>query len=293
MTPEFPLKLTSVKRTLWSFTIYLGITLLSGATAQSQVRVLIIDGVNNHDWQAGTKGIQTMLAESGGFTVDVATLMPATLDQWRPDFSKYAVVINNFNGGHTDTGLRWPSDAERPLEEFVRAGGGLVVYHAANNAFLHWTAYNDMMGLGWRDPSFGPGLAVASDGSIITIPKGSGLKPGHPARGDFEVHVLDTGHPITRGLPSSWIQPMEQLTHGQHGPAEGLTILTYAHSNVSKQNEPMDWVRNYGKGRVYVTILGHTWKNEPNPNLETKEFRKMFVQGVAWAAGGKAWANIK
>ena len=58
---------------------------------------------------------------------------------------------------------------------------------------------------------------------------------------------------------------MEQLTHGQHGPARGLTILTYAHSPVSEKNEPMDWVRNYGKGRVYVTMLGHTWKDEPNP----------------------------
>jgi type 1 glutamine amidotransferase len=80
---------------------------------------------------------------------------------------------------------------------------------------------------------------------------------------------------------------MEQLTHGQHGPANDLTILTYAHSQVSGQNEPMDWVRSYGHGRVYVTMLGHTWKNESNPNLETKEFRKMFAQGVRWAAMGQ------
>jgi len=44
------------------------------------------------------------------------------------------------------------------------------------------------------------------------------------------------------------------MTHGQHGPAEGLTILTYAVSEVSHHGEPMDWVRNYGKGRVYVTM---------------------------------------
>jgi hypothetical protein len=27
-------------------------------TAQSQIRILVVDGVNNHDWQAGTTGIR-------------------------------------------------------------------------------------------------------------------------------------------------------------------------------------------------------------------------------------------
>mgnify|MGYP006180946763 CR=1 FL=1 len=31
---------------------------------------------------------------------------------------------------------------------FVRNGGGLYVWHAGNNAFPHWPAYNDMIGLG-------------------------------------------------------------------------------------------------------------------------------------------------
>jgi type 1 glutamine amidotransferase len=260
------------------------VVMLLPMMGHGQLRVLIVDGVNNHDWQAGTKGIQDILKEKGGFTVEVNTVMAETLEKWNPGFAKYDVVINNFNGGHTEKGLAWPARVESALETYVRGGGGLVVYHAANNAFLNWAAYNDMIGLGWRDPSFGVGLAVAEDGSIVTIPKGSGLKPGHPPRHDFEVHVRDTGHPVTQGLPVKWMQPMEQLTHGQHGPAEGLTILTYAYSETSKQNEPMDWVRSYGKGRVYVTMLGHTWKNEANPNLDCKEFRQLFAQGVRWAA---------
>jgi uncharacterized protein len=257
------------------------------ALAHAQIRVLIIDGVNNHDWAAGTAGIRSILDDAGGFRVDVATVTPETFDEWNPDFGKYQAIVNNFNGGHTEKGIEWPQRVEKLFEAYVKGGGGLVVYHAANNAFLHWGAYNDMIGLGWRDPDFGPGLAVADDGKAVTIPKGTGLKPGHPARGDFVVHVLDRQHPITRGLPEHWLQPMEQLTHGQHGPAQGLTILTYAHSSVSGKNEPMDWVRNYGDGRVYVTMLGHTWKNEPNPNLASPEFRRLLAQGIRWAATGK------
>lgn len=255
--------------------------------AQAEIRVLIIDGVNNHDWAAGTSGIQSVLKEAGGFSVDVSTVTPETLDLWSPDFSRYQVVVNNFNGGHTEKGIKWPERVEKRFESYVKSGGGLVIYHAANNAFLHWAAYNDMIGLGWRDPDFGPGVAISDEGKIVTIPKSTGLKSGHPARGDFVVHVLNRDHPVTRGLPDHWLQPMEQLTHGQPGPAQGLTILTYAHSPVSGKNEPMDWVRNYGNGRIYVTMLGHTWKNEPNPNLASVEFRTILAQGIHWAATGK------
>jgi hypothetical protein len=101
------------------------------------------------------------------------------------------------------------------------------------------------------------------------------------------VFVLDKQHPIMRGLPSHWMHPAEQLTHGQHGPAEGLDVLTYAFSEVSQQGEPMDWVRDYGKGRVYTTMLGHTWKNEGNANLDDLHFQALLARGAEWAATGK------
>jgi type 1 glutamine amidotransferase len=247
--------------------------------AGPQVSVLIVDGMNNHDWQAGTRAIQSILGSTARFRVDVCTYPQ------KPDFSRYDVVINNFNGGHTKEGTRWPRETEQALEDYVRGGGGLVIFHAANNAFLEWPAYNEMIGLGWRDNSFGPGLAVV-DGRVTNIPKGSGLNPGHGPRHDFDIFVLAKDHPITRGLPDHWTHPSEQLTHGQHGPADGLTVLTYAVSEISKQGEPMDWVRQYGKGHVYVTMLGHTWKNEPNPNLDDVNFQALLARGTEWAATG-------
>src|SRR3954447_18353268 len=91
------------------------------SAADRKLAALVIDGMNNHDWAAGTRAIQSILEESGRFTVDVSTY-PA-----KPDFRKYDVVINNFNGGHTATGTRWPRDVEQALESFVRNGGGLVI----------------------------------------------------------------------------------------------------------------------------------------------------------------------
>lgn len=268
--------------------------LASSYPAESQparTRVLIVDGINNHDWKTATRAITEILSGTGLFAVEVSTTPPREASQelweaWHPDFSRYDVVVNNFNGGHTEDGIAWPAKVQTSLETFVQAGGGLVSYHAANNAFLHWAAYNEMIGLGWRSKSFGEGIAISDRDEVIIIPKGSGLEPGHPPRMDFAIHVRGVAHPITAGMPKVWMHPSEQLTHGQHGPAEGLTILTYAHSPVSNQNEPMDWVRNYGKGRVYTTMLGHTWTGEPNPNLDCVGFQTLLARGVQWAATG-------
>ncbi len=268
--------------------------------ARAKIRVLVIDGINNHDWEAGTRAIAGILRAAGIFDVEISTTpktgaTAAEWAAWRPEFSKYDVVVNNFNGGHTAAGVRWPEPVERALMQYVEGGGGFVIFHAANNAFLQWTEYNEMIGLGWRDKSFGPGLILDEQERVVVIPAGEGLNPGHGPRHDFQMTTRDSRHPITRGLPKLWMHPAEQLTHGQHGPSrtvrgaleKELTILTYAWSKDSKQREPMDWVRRWGRGRIYTTMLGHTWKNEENPNVRCVGFRTMLARGVEWAATGR------
>lgn len=255
------------------------------------IPVLIMDGMNNHDWQAGTHGISRILNATGRFSVGVVSF-PMVLP---PDFNQFKVVINNFNGGHKEDGVRWPPEVEKALEKFLENGGGLVNFHAANNAFLKWEAYNEIIGLGWRDKSFGPELVIDEQERVKVIPAGEGLAPGHGPRHDFRMTTLDTEHPMTKGFPKHWMHPSEQLTHGQHAVAnpkrgaaqDALHILTYAASKDSHRNEPMDWVRRWGKGRVYTTMLGHTWKNEKNPNLRCVGFETLLARGAEWAATGR------
>jgi len=252
--------------------------------------VLIVDGMNNHDWPRATSILKKVLEDSHSFAfVHVSTSPPgdapqAAWDAWRPEFAKYDVVVSNFNGGHTAKGAHWPRAVEQSLEDYVRNGGGLVIYHAANNSFPNWPAYNEMIGLGWRPPDFGPSLIVSADERVIEVPKGQGRKPGHGPEHDFVVTTLNTDHPITKGLPKRWLHPNEQLTHGQHGPARNMTVLTYAHSKDTGDNEVMDWVIPYGKGRVYTTMLGHLWKDKPDTALRCAGFQTLFIRGVEWAA---------
>ncbi len=55
----------------------------------------------------------------------------------------------------------------------------------------------------------------------------------------------------------------------------------------------MDWVRQYGKGRVYTTMLGHTWNNELNPNLDDVNFQALLARGTEWAATGTVTLAVR
>jgi len=270
---------------------------LSAAKRRAQLRILIVDGINNHTWRVATAALREILTNSSLFAVDVSTTPPDGADpsaweSWRPDFFRYDAVIINFNSGHDAKAVLWPEPVRRAFVKYVRGGGGMVSYHAANNAFLLWPEYNQMIGMGWRPKSYGPSVHIGEHDEVIVVPQGEGFEPNHPPRFDFQIHVRNIDHPIIDGMPRVWLHPSEQLTHGQHGPVDGFTFLTYAHSPVTQQNEPMDWVHRYGKGRVYTTMLGHTWANEPSPDLECVGFQTLFTRGVQWAASGRVTIPI-
>jgi uncharacterized protein len=113
----------------------------ASARTPKKLKVLVVDGMNNHTWKVATAAIREILTDTDLFTVDVSTTPPADADtnawdSWRPDFFRYDVVVNNFNSGYDAKAILWPQPVRQALEKYVSRGGGLVSYHAANNAFL-------------------------------------------------------------------------------------------------------------------------------------------------------------
>ena len=260
----------------------------SEGKSEHLIKVLIIDGMNNHNWQASTSRIIAILEPSELYDITVSTSpsREATAEawtKWHPDFSSYDVILNNFNGGHSSNGKRWPDSVEKSFERYVKEGGGVVNFHAANNAFLNWAAYNEMIGLGWRPPAFGQGLIIDEAGKVQYIPKGKGLGAGHKENHNFVMTVFKKDHPITAGFPGKWMHAMEQLSHGQRGPAKNMTVLHYAWSKDSKRNEPIDWIVKYGDGRVYTTMLGHLMQEE-GLNFRSVGFRVLLIRALEWTA---------
>ena len=86
----------------------MGFAIGAGVPPQPKLSVLIVDGMNNHDWERASRILKAILLDSGRFTVDVSTSprhAPAEQWQaWKPDFARYDVVVMNFNGGHTAQG---------------------------------------------------------------------------------------------------------------------------------------------------------------------------------------------
>ncbi len=254
--------------------------------AEEKLKALIIDGQNNHQWQATTPILKKTLEDCGRFTVDVAT-SPAKgqdLSGFAPEFSKYAVVISNYNGD------LWAENTRKAFLDYVKGGGGFVVVHAANNAFQSWPEYNDMIGLGWRGADFGARVTVSDKGEVERTEKGKGPGAGHGPQHEFTVIVRDGKHAITADLPTTWKHAQDELYHGQRGPAQDMHILATAFSASDKggtnAHEPMLWVIPYGKGRVFTSVMGHGIEG-----MQCAGFQVTLVRGAEWAATGKVTLN--
>jgi len=273
---------------IYSIVATLALCLAAAASAYAaadKISVLIIDGQNNHDWKGTTPPIKDMLLKTGRFNVDVLTSPPANApkaawDSFRPDFAKYQVVLSNYNG------KPWPDEVSKAFEKFMTDGGGLVVYHAANNAFLPWTEWTKMVGLLWADPNFGDRITVDDAGKTVRTPKGQGPGAGHGPQHPYEVLVRDPDHAITKGLPQKWTHAKDELYHGQRGPGLNMHILLTAFSDPKQggtgAHEPMAWTIPCGKGRVFVNLLGHDASSVSDPGCAA-----LMIRGAEWAATGQ------
>src|SRR5438552_4207526 len=168
--PMVRANLKSCRRAISSLCVLIillgGIALPASATKRpAKIKVLIVDGFSNHDWHQTTALLRGILEPSGLFDVSVSTAPPTATspgwDQWRPKFSDYDVVIqtcNDINGGPP-----WPREVQIAFEQYIRNGGGTLVFHSGNNAFPDWPAYNQMIGIGWRKKDQGDALTVQRD----------------------------------------------------------------------------------------------------------------------------------
>lgn len=250
-------------------------------TPPAKLRALIIDGQNNHKWEITTPVLRHALESSGAFTVSVSTSPPKgapaeAWDAWRPSFTDYDVIVSNYNGQD------WPEPIRAAFASFVQNGGGFVAVHAANNSFGNWAEYNRMIGVGgWggRDETSGPWLYV-KDGKLYrdTSPgKGGAHGPQH----EFVVEIINAAHPVTRGLPPRWLHTKDELYSRLRGPAENVTVLAAATSDLTGEKEPSLMAIDYGRGRVFHTTLGHA-----DYSMLCRGFYETLQRGAEWAATG-------
>jgi uncharacterized protein len=265
-------------------TAVIGLTFDRSGRADEPLSVLILDGANPyHDWQVTTPLLRKLLEDSGRFRVDVATAPPKGEDMsaYRPKLADYDVLLSNYGDQRP-----WPEALQADFVRYVREGGGFVCFHSASNAFADWPEYNRICPLGgWygRDERWGS-YAYFRDGKLVRD-ESPGVTGHHGPQHEFQVVMRDQEHPITRGLPPVWLHSKDELYDSLRGKADDIQVLATAYSDPAYEgtgrDEPMLVVQNYGKGRVFQTMLGHA-----DYSMRCVGFITTLLRGTEWAATG-------
>ena len=162
----------------------------------------------------------------------------------------------------------WPKAALDHLDRYVSGGGGLIAYHAAVAAFEQSPVWNKMIGLGWRKASFGTALAYDSSDQLVRLDPGKGDDAGH---GDVIPLPCATQRRITRSCtdspPTSPMPPMNCIT-ACGGRRRTSRFWPPGYSPITNLNEPLAWTVGYGKGRTFVTVLGHDLVAVQSPDFQ-------------------------
>jgi type 1 glutamine amidotransferase len=278
-------------------------------SAQTAIQVLLITGQSNqyHNWEVSSPIVKRQLEASGRFAVSLKTTPPKgaapnqDMSGFAPRFSDYQGVVLDYEG------FEFSAPVKQALADYVKNGGGLVVLHAADNAFPGWPEYNEMIGVGgWG--GFTPGYTnrTASAGPKIRWRDGRTVlddaTPGtaqHPSPHDFLITNRAPEHPIMKGLPSAWLHANDELYSNLRGPAKNVTVLATAMAptsmtNGTGENEPLIMAITYGKGRVFHDTLGHVGakQREPIVAMNSVDYIVLLQRGTEWAATGSVTIPI-
>lgn len=257
-----------------------------------RLSVLIITGRASfeHDWRGTTNAIRNLLEESGRFEVRVTEEFRGAT---QATLAPYDLVLLNYCGRwfyEDREEPRWGEPAESALFEFVRNGGGAVVYHPT-------------FALGAPD---WPEFERLAGATLRSTPAQSRRCP----LDGFRIRVVDHHSPITKGLREYlWSLNDDMITNLRWSPAtKDLNVLVTGYDdpgaydarwagpkypasrfsparlaampNMDREN-PLVWTSRYGRGRVYSFTLGHA----PD-TLQHDAVASLLLRGAEWAGSG-------
>jgi type 1 glutamine amidotransferase len=235
------------------------------AAEKKPIKVLIITGDHGHQWKETTPFIKGFLTKAG-LKVDV-TETPAK-DLTASNLARYDVFLLNYKDtmkGGADT--KWSDENKKAFKDAVHGGKGLVVYHHASSAFTSGSEFDKefekIIAGGWRK------------------------KGNHGKRHVFTVTIRKPDHPITKGMPASYLHSNDELYQNSVMlPHSVVLAMAFSDNKLDPKNsgkhEPVVWVAKYGKGRVCENVLGHDVAA-----MKSLGFQTLLIRGVEWAATGE------
>jgi Trehalose utilisation len=225
--------------------------------SEDHLRVLVLSGGGFHDFAGNLNKLLPGVAAREPCTFTELALHPS--DGASPTSRRIlesADLPAEFDAilCYTQGDLSLTDAMKDKLLAFVRGGGGLVGLHCAADSHPGWAGWDDLL---------------------------RGRFERHPAFGDIKVSVNAdvSGHPVIAGLPAEWLLK-DEFYHLMNCAADDKTVLMSGVSPEGGAPRPVTWVRDYGKGRVVYTILGHGPETHGDPR-----YQQLVAQALKWAAG--------
>ena len=283
-------ELVMKKHTVIILTIFMCFSFSAMLTAQKKIKTMIVTGQDkSHWWEGGSDAIRMILGNSDMFIVDIHTTpdWEEDINVYNPDFNKYDLVIINYAGN------TWSESTRKNFEEYVSKGGGVVIVHSAITRMADWKAFDEMVGMaGWngRNEKSGPYIYWKDGRKVYDDTPGSAGYHGLQHQSTITHRAIE--HPVLKDLPPVWTHFKDEIYVRMRGPGKNMEILATTYedmgNNLGKQHVPILWTVRYGKGRVFVTLLGHAGNDpEMRYSMECSGFQITLLRGSEWAATGQ------
>jgi len=223
------------------------------------MKLLLLSG-GRHPYEESTPVLKDFL-QSAGHDVemreDSEALIDGTLQR------KDALIFNTLREGE----MVLSSDEQDSLKTYISQGNGFVCIHISGCVPDSWNEYADITGGGWvMGKSF------------------------HPPYGKFQVDINNSSHSCAEALDS--FETDDELYMSIEYREDGNDVFvsadfeggTFGRNRTGADDMhmpggtfPLAWTRNYGKGKVFVTLLGHDGKSQQNAG-----FQQLVLNGVNW-----------
>ena len=221
------------------------------------VKVLLISGGErqHHGWRRQAQYLQQVLEDSGKFQVTI-TEEAAVLET--DALGKYDVIV--LTADRRDDEHKLSDRQQQALLHAAAGGKGVVSLHGFCCAASDWNpAMREMLG--------GVLSHVGQPDTKVKV-------------GKYTIHNAKPDHPIMSGIRD--FDHEDELYYYLQTVGELDALATVRHED---KDWPIAWTRTYGKGRVFVTVFGHSrWEPGSKDPQENPPFRQMIVQAIAWAA---------